>query len=105
MQKKILLVGESRTSTSTHVKGFDQFATATWHTGATDFLAALADSPYAITYMPAHAAATDFPLTLEALRRSGMRLFSLGHWRQYAAAASGHLAEEPPNRQPFNAPA
>lgn len=43
-------------------------ATATWHTGATDFLAALADSPYAITYMPAHAAATDFPLTLEALQ-------------------------------------
>ncbi len=68
MQKKILLVGESWTSTSTHVKGFDQFATATWHTGATDFLAALADSPYAITYMPAHAAATDFPLTLEALQ-------------------------------------
>lgn len=65
--EKILLVGESWTSTSTHVKGFDQFATATWHTGATDFLAALADSPYAITYMPAHAAATDFPLTLEAL--------------------------------------
>ncbi len=29
MQKKILLVGESWTSTSTHVKGFDQFATAT----------------------------------------------------------------------------
>ena len=69
MQKKILLVGESWTSTSTHVKGFDQFATATWHTGATDFLAALADSAYAITYMPAHAAATDFPLTLEALQK------------------------------------
>ena len=69
MQKKILLVGESWTSTSTHIKGFDQFATATWHTGATDFLAALADSHYAITYMPAHAAATDFPLTQEALRQ------------------------------------
>lgn len=103
MQKKILLVGESWTSTSTHVKGFDQFATATWHTGATDFLAALADSPYAITYMPAHAAATDFPLTLEALQEWDAII--LGHWRQYAAAASGHLAEEPPNRQPFNAPA
>ncbi|KGQ13376.1 Phosphotriesterase-related protein [Beauveria bassiana D1-5] len=48
--------------------GFDQFATTTWHTGATDFLAALADSPYAVTYMPAHAAATDFPLMLEALQ-------------------------------------
>lgn len=104
MQKKILLVGESWTSTSTHVKGFDQFATATWHTGATDFLAALADSPYAITYMPAHAAATDFPLTLEALQEwDAIILSDIGS--QYAAAASGHLAEEPPNRQPFNAPA
>ena len=46
MQKKILLVGESWTSTSTHVKGFDQFATATWHTGATDFLAALKNTAY-----------------------------------------------------------
>lgn len=52
MQKKILLVGESWTSTSTHVKGFDQFATATWHTGATDFLAALADSPMPLPICP-----------------------------------------------------
>ena len=112
MQKKILLVGESWTSTSTHVKGFDQFATATWHTGATDFLAALADSPYAITYMPAHAAATDFPLTLEALQEWDAIILSdiganiqVADMFQHAAAASGHLAEEPPNRQPFNAPA
>ncbi len=69
MQKKILLVGESRTSTSVHVKGFDQFATATWHNGATDFMAALADSDYAITYMPAHAAATEFPLTPAGLQQ------------------------------------
>ncbi|MDJ1656476.1 glutamine amidotransferase, partial [Raoultella sp. Ech2A] len=68
MKKKVLLVGESWTSTATHVKGFDQFATATWHTGATDFLAALADSSYAITYMPAHAAATEFPLTQQELQ-------------------------------------
>ena len=69
MQKKILLVGESWTSTSVHVKGFDQFATATWHNGATDFMAALADSDYAITYMPAHAAATEFPLTPDGLQQ------------------------------------
>jgi len=69
MQKNVLLVGESWTSTSTHVKGFDQFATATWHSGAVDFMAALQDSDYAITHMPAHAAATDFPLTLEAMQQ------------------------------------
>ncbi|MDW8844357.1 glutamine amidotransferase [Erwinia sp. MMLR14_017] len=69
MPKNILLVGESWTSTSTHVKGFDQFATATWHNGATEFLAALADSDYAITHMPAHEAPVSFPLTLEALQQ------------------------------------
>ncbi|ORM67336.1 glutamine amidotransferase [Pantoea rwandensis] len=69
MQKNVLLVGESWTSTSTHVKGFDQFATATWHSGAVDFMAALKQSEYAITHMPAHAAATEFPLTLEELQQ------------------------------------
>ncbi len=69
MQKQVLLVGESWTSTSNHIKGFDQFSTATWHSGANDFIAALKDSDYAITHMPAHAAATDFPLTLEGLQK------------------------------------
>ncbi len=41
------------------------------------------------TYLyAAHAAATDFPLTLEALQEWDAII--LGHWRQYAAAASGH---------------
>lgn len=103
MKKKVLLVGESWTSTSTHVKGFDQFATATWHTGATDFLAALADSSYAVTYMPAHAAATEFPLTQEELQEGCD--YPVGHWRQHAAAAPRHLAEKPPYRQPPDAAA
>ncbi|WP_413536231.1 glutamine amidotransferase [Rahnella inusitata] len=68
MKKKILLVGESWTSTSTHIKGFDQFATATWHNGATGFLAALADSEYEITHMTAHDAPVRFPLTLARLQ-------------------------------------
>ncbi len=69
MQKKVLLVGESWTSTSTHVKGFDQFATATWHSGAVDFMAALKESDYAVTHMTAHTAAIDFPLTLAELQK------------------------------------
>ncbi|MBK0091073.1 glutamine amidotransferase [Erwinia sp. S59] len=69
MQKNVLLVGESWTSTSTHVKGFDQFATATWHSGAVDFMAALKESDYAITHMPAHTAATEFPLDLETIQQ------------------------------------
>ena len=33
-KKKILLAGESWVSTATHIKGFDQFPTVTYHTGA-----------------------------------------------------------------------
>lgn len=73
------------------------------HTGATDFLAALAESPYAITYMPAHAAATDFPLTLEALQEwDAIILSDIG---ANTLLLHPDTAEEPPNRQPFNAPA
>jgi len=65
---KILLAGESWTSTATHIKGFDQFTTATYHLGAEPLVAALAGSDFALTYMPSHEAQRDFPLTLEGLR-------------------------------------
>ena len=65
---KILLAGESWVSTTTHIKGFDQFATATYALGAEPLVEALAGSDFALTYMPSHAAARDFPLTLEGLR-------------------------------------
>ena len=40
-KKKILLAGESWVSTATHIKGFDQFPTVTYHTGADELLKAL----------------------------------------------------------------
>ncbi|MDR3517541.1 MAG: glutamine amidotransferase [Azospirillaceae bacterium] len=66
-KKRILLAGESWVSTATHIKGFDQFSTVTYHTGADAFLDALKDSPYDLTFMPAHEAQRSFPQTLEAL--------------------------------------
>ncbi|MGL6019378.1 MAG: glutamine amidotransferase [Gibbsiella quercinecans] len=69
MQKTVLLVGESWNSSATHVKGFDQFFTSTWHSGADAFLDALADSDYQITHMPAHEAQSRFPTTLAALQQ------------------------------------
>lgn len=66
-EKKILLVGESWVSSTTHTKGFDQFATVTHHRGADGFLAALAGLPFHIRYMPCHEAQTDFPASAEAL--------------------------------------
>ncbi|MER8918549.1 glutamine amidotransferase [Mesorhizobium sp. M0802] len=66
-RKKVLLAGESWVSTATHIKGFDQFPTVTYHTGADELLAALKDSLFDVTFMPAHEAQRNFPQTMEAL--------------------------------------
>jgi uncharacterized membrane protein len=66
-RKNVLLAGESWVSTATHIKGFDQFPTATYHTGADELLSALKDSDYEVKFMPAHEARRDFPQTIEAL--------------------------------------
>ncbi|MDT7952624.1 MAG: glutamine amidotransferase [Acetobacteraceae bacterium] len=66
---EVLLVGESWVSAATHYKGFDQFGSVTFHKGAEPLVAALRDSPFELTYMPAHEAAEAFPFTLDELRR------------------------------------
>jgi uncharacterized membrane protein len=67
-KKRILLAGESWVSAASHIKGFDQFASVTFHRGADGFIAALAHLPFEIVHMPCHVAATDFPATVEALQ-------------------------------------
>lgn len=64
---KVLLAGESWVSTATHIKGFDQFPTVTYHTGADELLAALKDSAFDVEFMPAHLAQKEFPQTPEGL--------------------------------------
>ncbi len=64
---KVLLAGESWVSAATHYKGFDQFASVTFHLGAEPLVAALAGSDISLTYMPSHEAQTNFPSTLEGL--------------------------------------
>jgi uncharacterized membrane protein len=64
---KVLLAGESWVSTATHIKGFDQFPTVTYHTGADELLKALKTSDFDVKFMPAHEAQRDFPQTIEAL--------------------------------------
>jgi uncharacterized membrane protein len=66
-KSKVLLAGESWVTTATHVKGFDQFDTATYHTGADELLAALKDGPLDVRFMPSHEAQGHFPQTMEAL--------------------------------------
>ena len=64
---KVLLVGESWVSAATHYKGFDQFGSVSFHLGAEPLVAALRDSRFDLTYMPAHEAAEGFPFSLDGL--------------------------------------
>jgi uncharacterized membrane protein len=66
-KKKVLLLGESWVSSATHYKGFDQFGSVTFHLGAEPLVAALKDSPFELTYMPAHEVVNGLPFDLEGL--------------------------------------
>ena len=63
----ILLAGKSWVTMATHIKGFDQFPTVTFHLGAEPFVEALKGSAFDLRYMPSHEAQRDFPQTAEAL--------------------------------------
>lgn len=65
---RILLAGESWTTTSTHTKGFDSFTTTTYAEGGADFIAVLEAVGHEVTYLPSHVAAEQFPATEEELR-------------------------------------
>jgi uncharacterized membrane protein len=67
MTKKVLLVGESWVSAASHYKGWDSFSSVTFHLGAEPLVAALKDSTFELRYMPAHEAATGFPMTMAEL--------------------------------------
>ncbi len=67
MNKRVLLVGESWVSSATHYKGFDQFGSVTFHLGAEPLVNALKDSPFELTYTPAHEAVEKFPFDMAGL--------------------------------------
>ena len=67
-KKRVLLVGESWVSAANHTKGWDAFSSVTFHLGAEPLVEALKGSDFELTHMPAHIAATAFPLTLEGLK-------------------------------------
>lgn len=68
MTKKILLAGESWTSYTTHVKGFDSFYTSTYETGEKWLKKALEAGGYEVTFMPNHIAAESFPYEMDELK-------------------------------------
>ncbi len=64
---RVLLAGESWISTATHVKGFDEFSSTSFHTGADAFLAAAAQEGIEVEQLYAHDVPGSFPRTVEAL--------------------------------------
>jgi uncharacterized membrane protein len=65
---KALFAGESWTVHSIHQKGFDSFTTTEYAEGGDYLKRALRHAGWDITYQPAHVAARDFPMTVEALQ-------------------------------------
>jgi uncharacterized membrane protein len=64
---RVLIAGESWTTTSIHVKGFDSFTTVAYEEGVAALRDALLGAGHEVTFMPNHVAATDFPFTREEL--------------------------------------
>lgn len=64
---RVLLAGESWISKSVHIKGFDDFSTTTFHTGADAFIAAAAAEGVEIEQLYAHDVPAKFPRTAEEL--------------------------------------
>lgn len=66
---KVLLAGESWSTTSIHTKGFDSFVTSAYAEGAADFIAALEGAGNTVEFQPNHVAAERFPTTAEELSK------------------------------------
>jgi uncharacterized membrane protein len=63
----VLVVGESWVTQATHVKGFDQFESSSYHVGVDPLRSALVAGGAQVTHMPAHAVPAELPDTLERL--------------------------------------
>ncbi len=66
-KKRILLIGETWMSSASHFKGFDQFGSVTFHSGAAPLVNALAGTQFELIHMPAHEAVEKLPFDLKGL--------------------------------------
>jgi uncharacterized membrane protein len=64
---RVLIAGESWTTTSIHVKGFDSFTTVAYEEGVGALRDALLTAGHDVTFMPNHVAADTFPFTVAEL--------------------------------------
>ncbi|WP_020611954.1 glutamine amidotransferase [Sediminispirochaeta bajacaliforniensis] len=68
-RKKILLAGESWSSQTTHVKGFNSFSSSVYETGERWLKKALEESGYDVFFLPNHLVSEEFPFTMGELKK------------------------------------
>ena len=73
---RVLLVGESWISTSTHIKGWDFFSSSVYEEGHVHLSRALSENGIVLTHMPGHSASKDFPLSTDALNEYDVVILS-----------------------------
>ena len=76
MEIKVLLVGESWVSNSTHLKGFDLFVSTHYATGGDFLIGALSSGGIEVVHQPSHEAARGFPLELSRLEQFDVIILS-----------------------------
>jgi len=91
--RKVLIVGETWITTSTHTKGFDSFTTSSFGEGYSYLKAALERRGFEVDVIENHVAATQFPDDLAGLKRyqtiilsdigANTLLLTPATWRQY----------------------
>lgn len=73
---RVLLVGESWVSTTTHVKGWDFFSSTEYSVGTEYLVAALKGGGFEFGHMPGHLAAASFPTQIEDLAQYDVIILS-----------------------------
>lgn len=68
MSKKVLIAGESWTTYTVHVKGFDSFHTSEYAEGIEFIQEAMEKAGFEVTYLPNHLAPDDFPTTMAEIQ-------------------------------------
>lgn len=95
---RVLLVGESWVSTTTHVKGWDYFTSSEYGRGTQYIAAALSGDEFQFGHMPGHIAQSEFPQTIDKLADYDVLLISdigANSFNLHPDTSAGHIV---PNR-------
>ena len=96
---KILIAGESWTSHTIHIKGFDTFTTSTYEEGVKWLKEALEKANHQVTFIPNHYASEKFPKTKEEISEYDVVILSdIGSNTLLLPTATFSRSEKTPNR-------